>query len=218
MSHTQGDPVPDTRQAWRTLADGALLSTCRPEQVVAACRGPWEASDERLRGRLLQHLSDLARRFLVKRVNRNMPNGGLDAVDDVVTAMATAILTPDARDGAGYEAAFHAKLQQRLADRVRAWRLQMARTEPLPTDADTGETSEPPDGASLDPEELAVANDLVAKLPDNLRRAFLLHRAGFPFSSKGNSISKMLGVTPATAEVWVRKAKIQLHKMLGESP
>lgn len=216
MIQAQGDPGPDTWQAWRELADGGRLATRRPEQVVAACRRPCGTSDEGLRGRLLLHLCELARRFLVKRVNRNMPNGGLDAVDDVVTAMATAILTPDARDGVGYEAAFHAKLQQRLVDRVRAWRSQMARTEPLPTDADTGETSEPPDAVSLDPEELAVANDLVAKLPGNLRRAFLHHRAGFPLSSKGESISRMLGVTPATADAWVRKAKAQLHKMLGE--
>lgn len=216
MDQEQGGPASEKCQVWKELADGAGLSTCRPEQVVAACRRPSELPDDRLRGRLLQHLCELARRFLVKRVNRNMPNGGLDAVDDVVTAMSTAILDPDAKDGAGYEAAFHAKLQQRLADRVRAWRVQMGRTEPIPTDANTGETLEPPDAVSLDPEELAVANDLVAKLPDNLRHAFLLHRLGFPFSSKGESISRMLGVTPGTAEVWVKKAKVQLHKMLGE--
>ena len=216
MDQEQGSPAPETWQAWKELADGARLSTRRPEQVVAACRRPGESPDERLRGRLLRHLCELARRFLVRKVNPNMPNRGLDAVEDVVTAMSTAILDPNAKDGAGYEAAFHAKLQQRLADRVRAWRVQMARTEPIPTDADTGETLEPPDAVSLDPEEIAIANEVVAKLPDNLRRAFLLHREGFPFSSKGESIARMLGVTPGTAEVWVKKAKVQLHRMLGE--
>ncbi|WP_210245928.1 hypothetical protein [Methylobacterium sp. WL19] len=181
---------------------------------MAACRDP-ELRDERLQGLLLDHLSRLARPYLFRRANKDMPNGGHDAVDDIVSKMAMAIVDPAAMDGVGFGAAFYPKLQQRLADRHRAWRAQQKRTEPMPVDDETGEMFEPPDAAGLTPEEAVTVDDLIAGLPENHRRAFLLHRAGFPVSSKGECIATMLGVQPKTADAWIKKAVAHLREQLG---
>jgi DNA-directed RNA polymerase specialized sigma24 family protein len=207
-----------SRQAWKDLVEAGRLADRGPEEIVAACRRPDEIQDERLRGRLLEHLCALARPFLTRRANKDMPNGGLDAVDEIVSNMSTAILDPAAKDGAGYEAAFYTKLQQRLTDRHRAWRVQQARVEPLPLDEETGETLEPADAVGLTPEEAATVESLIANLPEKFRRAFLLHRAGFPVTSKGECVSRMLGVTPKTAEDWIRKAIALLREQLGSKP
>lgn len=202
---------------WGELAEAGRLGTYKPEEVVRACRQMGHLLGGRVQGKLLRHLSSVARPYLMRRVNRNMPNGGVDAVDDVLSAMSQAIVDPTAKDGAGYEAAFHTKLEQRLLDRVRQWRRDQARIEPFPTDEDTGETVEPADARTLTPEEIAMAGDLIARLPDKWRRAFLLDRAGFKMSSKGESISKMLGITPKTADDWVEKAKALLLEQMGRT-
>ena len=207
-----------SRRAWIDLADAGRLAQCEPEEIVAACRRPDEIQDERLRGRLLEYLRALARPFLTRRTNKDMPNGGLDAVDEIVSNMSMAILDPAAKDGAGYEAAFYKKLQQRLTDRHRAWRVQQARIEPLPLDDETGETLEPADAVGLTPEESATVESLIANLPEKFRKAFLLHRDGFPVSSKGECVSGMLSVTPKTADNWIKKAIALLREQLGSKP
>ncbi|KAB7783921.1 hypothetical protein F8B43_3844 [Methylorubrum populi] len=208
------EPVVRSLGDWKDLAETGRLGTCEPEQVVAACRGE-EMRDGRLRGLLLDHLCGLARPYLIRRANKDMPNGGLDAVDDIVSKMALAIVDPTAKDGVGFGAAFYTKLQQRLADRHRAWRVQQGRIEPMPIDDETGEILEPPDAAGLTPEEAATVDDLIAGLEENHRRAFLLHRAGFPVSSKGECIATMLGVQPKTADAWIKKAVAHLREQLG---
>ena len=144
-----------------------------------------------------------------------MPNGGLGDVEHVISSMSEAIIDPEAKDGAGYQASFYKKLEQRLLDRHRKWRLEETRTEPLPTDEETGETHDPLDGDGLNPEDIAIADSLIASLPEKLRRAFLLDRIGYPLSSQGTSISGLMKVTPKTADKWVREAKALLLEQMG---
>ena len=202
---------------WGDLAEAGKLGTRRPEEVVQAYRQTGDALEDRVRGKLLQHLATVARRHLMRGVNRNMPNGGLDDVEHVISRMSEAIIDPKAKDGAGYEASFFRKLEQRLLDRHRRWRRDQARTEPLPTDEETGEMLDSPDGGGLNPEDIAMADSLIASLPDKLRRAFLLDRAGYSFSSQGTSISSLLKVTPKTADRWVKEAKALLLAQMGRT-
>ena len=156
---------------WGDLAEAGKLGTRRPEEVVQAYRQTGDALGDRVRGKLLQHLAAVARRHLVRGVNRNMPNGGLDDVEHVVSACLRPSSIPRPRTARGTRLFFFRKLEQRLLDRHRRWRRDQARTEPLPTDEETGETLDPSDGGGLNPEDIAMADSLIAALPDKLRRA-----------------------------------------------
>lgn len=212
----QGGEVPTGKLSAGRTVDDEDLGSRRPEDLVAACRA--SGADPNFVGKALDHLSSRATRFLTTRIDRNLPDGGRGAVEAVVDGMLIAILDPDAADGVGFAAAFHAKLRQRLVDQVRKLRLEANRTEePQPADGSDGEAeADSADNVSLSPEESLILGDMLAALPENHRKAFLLDRAGFPMSS-GNeeSISSMLGVTPKTAKDWIDKAKAAIRQHLG---
>src|SRR5262249_3216381 len=153
------------------------LGERQPEEIVAAGRCLDPEKDERLLGQLMMHVSDLAIRFLAGRIDKNLPNGGKDTLDNVRDRMLTAILDPKAKDGPGYETAFYPKLSQRLIDEIRRNTKQRERYKPFAEDED-GETIEPTDTRTLSPEEVAIMQNAIQQLPDNLRKAFVLRRAG----------------------------------------
>ena len=210
----QSGEIPIGKLSAGGTVDDEDLGSRRPEDLVAACRA--SGADPNFVGKALDHLSSRATRFLTARIDRNLPDGGRGAIEAVVDGMLIAILDPDAADGVGFAVAFHAKLRQRLVDQVRKLRLEASRTEePQPADGGDGE-AEAADHVSLSPEESLILGDMLAALPENQRKAFLLDRAGFPMSS-GNeeSISSMLGVTPKTAKDWIDKAKAAIRQHLG---
>jgi DNA-directed RNA polymerase specialized sigma24 family protein len=216
MAQEQSVQILSVRKIWQETVDANKLDTCKPEAIVSACRQLDPETDGRLLGRLLQHLSDLATGYLTPRVNKNLPNDGRDAVSNTVDQMVDAIRNPDSADGSGYEDVFFRKLRQRLVDQIRKIRTGQRLIEEQGVDDETGEVSEPPDLSGLGPEDIAVLNSIIRALPDKNRRAFLLHRAGFPCSSdKNESIAKMMSVSGKTAETLVKDAHKMIRNHLG---
>ncbi len=205
------------REAWLGRINRAELGAARPQDIVAACRRLVTGRDAQLRGELLDHLDRLATRYLSMRVDKQLPNEGQDAVREVVGNMVASIIDPDAADGRGFESSFFDKLEHRLIDQVRRWRRETAVVEPQESDEESGYAIERPDGSGLGPEELAMAEGIIAALPVTYRKAFLLHRAGFSYESENpdESIAVMLGKTPKTARKWVEKAEALILQQLG---
>lgn len=205
------------REDWLDRINRNDLRSAKPQAIVAACRRLNPERDVLLRGRLLDHLVKLATDHLATRVDRQLPNEGRDAIGEVVGNMVASIIDPDAADGRGFEHSFINKLEHRLIDHVRRWRRETVVIEPQLSDEVTGHALETPDGYGLSPEDEAMAQDIVAGLPDNYRKAFLLRRAGFAYdaASRSESIAAMLDVTPKTAKAWVEKAHALIHHQLG---
>jgi hypothetical protein len=202
---------------WQELVQAGRLHERSPEEIVAACRRLDRVKEERLLGLLMSHIGVLATRFLAPRINSNLPNGGKDALRYVRSGMNIAILDPESPDGLGYEIAFYAKLQQRLIDEVRRENKRRQRYEPFAEDEE-GEEIEPGDGVSLNPEEIAIMFDILQRLPDEKRKAFLLRRAGFEFISEREgvpSISSMLDRSDKTVRKWVADAETFIRQELG---
>jgi len=184
-----------------------------------ACRRTDEPLEDHLRGKLLEHLKKLARSYLKYRVSEDLVDGGREVIEEVIAIMIAAILTPSAADGTGFGAAFYTKLNQRLVDRIRASRKDLAIIEQEAVDPETGATFEAPDLQQLSPEENVMVNNILAQLPDNYRKAFLLYRNGFKYTSSdpNESIAVMLGKTPKTVQSWVEKAALQIRELLRET-
>ncbi|MBX9908482.1 MAG: hypothetical protein K2Z25_07190 [Beijerinckiaceae bacterium] len=216
---TQNNSEADWWSEWKELSDADSLRTRRPEEVVRACRQLGHPQQDRLRGKLLTHLTDLARAYLRPRVRQDLVDGGREVIEEVVEILTVAVLTPSAADGVGFETAFHAKLRQRLVDRIRASLKDRAVIEQEAVDPETGIAREPPDWNQLSPEDNAIIADTIAKLPHMQRKAFQLHRLGFRYTSSNpnESISAMLGKTPKTVQDWVEKAERQILEILGST-
>lgn len=204
---------------WKELSDADRLRTRRPEEVVRACRHLDQPQQDRLRGKLLKHLTDLARAYLRPRVRQDLVDGGREVIEEVIEILTVAVLTPSAADGVGFETAFHAKLRQRLVDRIRASLKDRDVIEQEAVDPETGIAREPPDWNQLSPEDNAIIADTIAKLPHLQRKAFQLHRLGFRYTSSNpnESIAVMLGKTPKTVQDWVEKAERQILEILGSN-
>lgn len=205
------------REAWLGRINRAELRAAKPRDIVAACRHLSTERDAHLRGQLLDHLDRLATGYLSIRVDKQLPNEGQDAVREVVGNMVTSIIDPDAADGRGFESSFFEKLEHRLIDHVRRWRRETAVVTPQESDEESGYVVERPDGSGLSPEDIAMAEGIIAALPVSYRKAFLLHRAGFSYESQNpdESIALMLGKTPKTARKWVEKAEALILQQLG---
>jgi hypothetical protein len=205
---------------WQDLVKTGRLDEHRPEDIVAVCRRLDLAKNQRLAGELMAYISVLATRFLAKRINPNRPNGGKDALVNVRSGMLIAILDPKAADGLGYETAFYAKLRQRLIDELRREDKRRQRYEPFAQDEEGGEI-EPADCQTLNPEEMAIMFDVIQRLPDEKRKAFLLRRAGFEYFSEHAdvpTISSMLGRSDKTVRTWVAEVEQLIRKELGVKP
>ncbi|MFZ2159800.1 MAG: hypothetical protein WAV72_27275 [Bradyrhizobium sp.] len=214
--HTLQSTGPD-RVSWQDLVKTGQLGERRPEDIVSACRRLDPEKDERLLGQLLSHLGVLATRYLAKRINRNRPNGGTDALENVQTQMFAAILDPEAADGLGYETAFYPKLRQRLIDELRREDKRRERYEPFAEDEE-GEQIVPADRLNLNPEETAIMFDVIQRLPEKKRKAFLLRRAGFDYVSEYAdvpTIASMLNRSDKTVRTWVAEAEKLIRQELG---
>ncbi len=214
--HALQSTGPD-RASWQDRVKTGKLGEHRPEDIVSACRRLDPDKDERLLGQLMSHIGVLATRYLAKRINRNRPNGGKDALENVQSQMFAAILDPDAADGFGYETAFYPKLRQRLIDELRRDDKRRERYEPFSED-DEGEDIVPADRLSLNPEETAIMFDVIQRLPDEKRKAFLLRRAGFDYVSERAdvpTIASMLKRSDKTVRTWVAEAEKLIRQELG---
>jgi hypothetical protein len=210
------ETAPD-RASWQDLIKRGKLNERRLEEIVAACRRLDPDKDERLLGQLIAHVSVVATRFLGPRINSNRPNRGKDVLENVRSGMLIAILDPEAPDGLGYETAFYAKLKQRLIDEIRREDKRLQRYEPFAQNEE-GEEIEPADRAMLSPEETAIIFDVLQRLPDEKRKAFLLRRAGFEYFSTNAevpTISSMLDCSDKTARKWVAEAENLIRQELG---
>jgi hypothetical protein len=207
------------QEFWQKLVETGQLDEHRPEEVVVVCRRLDRIKNERLAGQLLAHLSVLATRYLVNRIHPSRPNGGRDILANVRSGMLTAILDPNSADALGYEAAFYAKLKQRLIDELRRDDKRRQRYEPL-ADDEEGEPIDPEDCTSLNPEEAAIIFEAIQSLPDEKRKAFLLRRAGFDYVSEDPNvptITRMLGRSDKTVRGWVAEAEKLIRQKLGVS-
>jgi len=192
------------------LIDVQKLDTCRPEDIASAVRGLGGGGDGRLRGRLLDHLRDRAERYLIPRVDKNLPDQGRGAVTAVVDGMVDALMTEHAADGPGYEAAFLKRLRQRLVDQVRKLRSEQRRLVEPAVDPESGEPQESSTPAvELTPEETAIAASILKSLPEKHRKALSLYRAGYRCSDAegGETIASMMSVSTRTAEQWMRDVR-----------
>ena len=184
---------------------------------MSVCRTLVQPEHDRLRGKLLKHLQNLARGYLRPRVRRDLVNGGEDVIEAVVGKLTVALLTPAAADGVGFEKAFFKKLRQRLGDELRSSLKDKEIVEQEPVDLETGAVIESPDLGQLSPEDLAIVADIIERLPSLQRKAFALHLKGFKYisSDPDESISTLLGKTPKTIQKWVEDIKVQIAEMLG---
>jgi RNA polymerase sigma factor (sigma-70 family) len=208
------------RASWQDLVQSGRLDEQTLEEVVAACRRLDPEKDERLLGQLMVHVSVGATRYLAKQISRNRPNDGKDALDNIRSGMLAAILDPASADGLGYETAFYPRLRQRLIDELRREDKQRQRYEPLPQDEE-GEEIEPADASALSPEQTAIISDVIQGLPDDKRKAFLLHREGFKYFSEDPevpTIASMLNRSDRTVRKWVAEAERLISQALGMKP
>jgi RNA polymerase sigma factor (sigma-70 family) len=205
------------REVWQEIANGHKLDNSAPEDIVKGCRSMDPVADDRLRGQLLNYLRIRAERYLIARVDKSLPDQGRGAVDAVLDGMVEAILSPGSADGLGYETAFYPKLRQRLIDQVRKLRKQQQRFEEPKVDEEGDEVTEPADFLGLTPEDVATIDSIVKNLPERHRKAFSLHRLGYPCSStKKASIAQMMSISGKTAEKLVNEAHEMLKKHLGQ--
>jgi RNA polymerase sigma factor (sigma-70 family) len=207
-------------ETWQHLVETGRLDDHPPEEIVAFCRRLDRVKNERLAGQLMSHIGVVATRYLAKRINPNRPNGGKDVLTNVRSAMFIAILDPKSADGLGYETAFYAKLNQRLIDELRRDDKKRQRYEPLAEDEE-GATIEPEDRTGLDPEQAAIVNETIQRLPDKKRKAFVLRRAGFEYFSEHPdvpTIATMLGASDKTVRKWVADAEKLIREKLGVKP
>jgi RNA polymerase sigma factor (sigma-70 family) len=205
------------RASWEDLVQTGSLHERSPEEVVSVCRRLDPENDERLLGQLMAHVSILATRFLAKRINPNRPNGGKDILENVRSGMLIAILDRESADGLGYETAFYPKLRQRLIDELRRDDKRRQRHEPFAQDEE-GQEIEPADNRILSPEENAIMFDVIQRLPDEKRKAFLLRRAGFEYFSEDPevpTIASMLKRSDKTVRKWVADAEKSIREELG---
>ncbi|EGC4559441.1 hypothetical protein AB6848_06090 [Serratia proteamaculans] len=202
-----------------SLCHTRQLNTLRPEVLVKACRNVDAPLDKQLQGKLLEHLVNIARGFMNRRVRQDLPNGGRDVIEETIDILLVSILTPSSADGPGFEMAFFAKLRQRMVDRIRVATKAKNREEQESIDPETGATIEMPDWDQLSPEENVIINNLLAKLHHNHRKAFELHRLGYKYSSSDptQSMAVMLDKTPKTVQSWVEQAHKQILDLLGSS-
>jgi DNA-directed RNA polymerase specialized sigma24 family protein len=211
-----GSEVPSWAE-WEKRCGEGKLGSRPPGEIVSVCRKLVEPEHDRLRGKLLKHLQDVARGYLRPRVRRDLVNGGEDVIEAVVGKLTVALLTPAAADGVGFEKAFFKKLRQRLGDELRSSLKDKEIVEQEPVDLDTGAVIESPDQGQLSPEDLAIVADIIERLPPLQRKAFALHLKGFKYisSDPDESISTLLGKTPKTIQKWVEDTKVQIAEMLG---
>jgi DNA-directed RNA polymerase specialized sigma24 family protein len=131
--------------------------------------------------------------------------------------MYESILDHHAKDGIGYEKSFFRKLNQRLVDEIRRQRKNQERNEPF-QETEDGEVIEPADPCALDPEQVLLVNELIQSLPDKLRRAFLLRRAGFDYYSPKSevpTIASMMECSDKSARKWVADAEKLIREKIG---
>ena len=216
MDEERSAQVSPDRETWQELAYAENLEGRSPEEIVAAVRRLNQQEGASLQGKLLLHLRGRAERYLRPRVDRNLPDQGLGAVGGVLDKMVEDLLTPDAADAAGYEAAFFPKLRQRLTDQVRKLRSQQKRNDEPSQDeeGDTAEPSVPFDG--LDPEEAAIVGSIIKALPERHRKALSLYRLGYRCSDAdgGETIATVMGISTKTAEKLMREARAMVRKHL----
>ncbi|PWS37132.1 hypothetical protein DFH01_09700 [Falsiroseomonas bella] len=165
--------------------------------------------DQRVLGELLQELADRATRHLRKRVNRNLPNEGLDLIQSAVDKMVDAALGPDSPDAEGFCQAFYARLSFRLTDRIRSASRIGDREQPYVRDEEGNEIPAP-DFNAINPEQALVIKELLADVDPRKRRALALVSMGYLVSSADpdkQTVSSLLKVSPRTAEGWVREMK-----------
>lgn len=214
----QGTP---SGQTWQELVDARKLDICAPEDIAAAVRGMGDGRDGQLRGKLLDHLRELAESYLIPRVDKNLPDQGRGAVKATVDGMVDALLLEGSADGVGYETNYRKRLRQRLVDQIRRVRREQRRFEEPTPGPESGESSEPYHPTEeLTPEEAAIAAGILASLSERHRKALSLYRAGYRCSDAqgGETIASMMSVSVRTAEQWMRDIRKAVAKHLDLKP
>jgi hypothetical protein len=236
MDNHSTDNPPDSRDldAWRSAASSGLLCKYRLEDIVAAIQDLELTDDMELLHLLAKYISDSMLCILRSLVGVNHPNRGQDIIDDVHSQLWEALLRPTSADGLGLRKAFVPRLKYRIKDAI-AKNSRLARAEGNPvlgTAAGSLESRQDSDkrsggkliyGSALLQDAPGIPDrcdqrldveSVLERIPDPLKRlAFRLHMEGLPFkSSKGDSISKTLGVNEATIRMWVESTQAILSQ------
>ncbi|WP_411901634.1 RNA polymerase sigma factor [Methylorubrum thiocyanatum] len=221
LAQEQSAQVTPSGQTWQELVDARKLDICAPEDIAAAIRRMGDSHGGQLRGKLLDHLRELAESYLIPRVDKNLPDQGRGAVKATVDGMVDALLLEGAADGVGYETNYLKRLRQRLVDQIRRVRSEQRRFEEPAPDPESGEFPEPSHPIEeLTPEEAAIAAGILASLSERHRKALSLYRAGYRCSDAqgGETIASMMSVSVRTAEQWMRDIRKAVAKHLDLKP
>jgi RNA polymerase sigma factor (sigma-70 family) len=216
-------PGPSDVPGWQEVVRNGSYQHCRLEDVVVAVQDLRAELDKPTLHALAKHLSDCMMKILRTKVGAHHPNKGWDIIEEVHTALWTALLKPESKDGQGLRKAFTPRLEFRVRDALRRQDTEEERREQAISEARASSDGDGKATSSAREQRERVGQDIdVEAALERIRHpqkrlAFRLHMEGMPFkSTKGPSIEKTLGVTERTAREWVKEAKEILKTYKGD--
>ena len=212
------DCVEPDHDIWDARVASGEVEIVPLEVLFRACRDLHQRGDGRLVERLIGVLVCRAAQSLRKRVGRHHANEGKDIIADTVAKVVDAVLKPESADTTAFSQAFQLTLRRRLADQIRRSQTRTGRESSFEADGD-GEELLPPDISQATPEQAMIIQDLLSEVDPRKRKALALSMAGYPASSSRQgspSISMMLGISPRTAEAWLREMRCLVTERMKE--
>lgn len=139
--------------------------------------------------------------------------GGLDAADDVAQETCVAVLKVlprYERQGPPFAAFVYAIASNKVADAQRGFRRSAVLVDELPEQTETSPT---PEERVLTSASMRGANELLARLPEKVRRVLLLRAAGL----SADLVGQQLGMTANAVRVAQHRGVTKLRQMIEDS-
>jgi len=216
MHNCAGDSPPDPKdlEGWRRVVTDGRLGRVPTEAAIAAMQDLGPLADPRVLNPLVLHVSEQIQHVLYAcGVGSDLPNGGIDVMDEVHGQMVAAMHDPNSKDGLGLRGAFVFRVEKRLIDAIRRARKKQKREQPAEVGQPERKEEEFDPRQHLD-EHLDVKRILdkaLADVEDGKRKAFELHMDRVPLRSKrGRSIEKELGISAKTVGNWIDEIQEKL--------
>lgn len=139
--------------------------------------------------------------------------GGLDAADDVAQETCVAVLKVlprYERQGPPFAAFVYAIASNKVADAQRGFRRSAVLVDEFPEQTEPSPT---PEERALTSASMRGANELLARLPEKVRRVLLLRAAGL----SADLVGQQLGMTANAVRVAQHRGVTKLRQMIEDS-
>jgi RNA polymerase sigma-70 factor (ECF subfamily) len=139
--------------------------------------------------------------------------GGVDAADDVAQETCVAVLKVlprYERQGPPFEAFVYAIASNKVADAQRGFRRSALLVDELPEQTEPSPT---PEERALSSATIRGVNELLARLPEKVRRVLLLRAAGL----SAELVGQRLGMTANAVRVSQHRGVAKLRQMIEDS-